>query len=253
MEQVRTQAERKTLLEAVRRQIGQLARASAMPRLPLGCAEIDACLKGGLAAGALHEVAAADHRASPAAWGFLLALARLALAARGGTIVWPLGNRTGDFGAPYGPGLKTFGLEPSDILFIRCKTHEDALWVMEEALRIGGIGAVVGAHGRRMDLTASRRLQLAAENSATPIFLLRTYRDDAHSAAVTRWRVRPQTAARDGFGFFSNPRWHVALERVRGGRPGEWVVEWKHDALCLRLPAGLGGGALPARAARSAA
>lgn len=253
MKQVWTQAQRKARLEAARRQIGQLVESSAGPRLPLGCAEIDASLKGGLVAGALHEVAAADHRATPAAWGFLLALVRIAIAARGGTVMWPLGRRAGEFGAPYGPGLKHFGLDPESVLFIRCKTREDALWTMEEALRIGGIGAVVGVRAPRMDLTASRRLQLAAEASATPIFLLRTYKDGAASAAATRWRVRPHRAARDGFGFLSAPRWHVALERVRGGRTGEWVVEWNHDALCLRLPAGLRGGALPADGARSAA
>ncbi len=196
-------------------------------------------------------MAAADHRASPAAWGFLLALARMA--ARGRPIVWPLGKRAGEFGAPYGPGLKHFGLDPADIVFLRCRSREDALWAMEESLRIGGIGAVVGQRVAGMDLTASRRLQLAAEQSATPIFLLRTYKDTAHSAGTTRWRVKPHKAASDGFGFLSHPRWHVTLERVRGGRTGDWVVEWNHDALCLRLPARLGGGALPAAGARSAA
>ena len=253
MKQVRDQAERKIRLEAARRQIGRLVEPSAMARLPLGCEAIDGCLKGGLVIGALHEVTAADHRATPAAWGFLLTLAGIATATRGGTIVWPLGKRAGEFGAPYGPGLKHLGFDPASILFIRCNTREDVLWAMEEALRIGGIGAVVGTRPKRTDLTASRRLQLAAEASATPIFLLRTYRDDAPSAAATRWRVRPYRAMRDRFGFFSNPRWHVALDRVRGGRTGEWVVEWNHDALCLRLPAGLGSGALPADRARSAA
>ena len=254
MMQLLTKAEHVALLEAGRRQIGQGAGLSRIMRLPLGCADIDANLNGGLVAGALHEVTAADHRAIPAAWGFLLALARIAGAARGGgSIVWPVGKRPGDFGVAYGPGLKHFGLDPACILFIRCKTREDMLWVMEEALRIGGIGAVVGERVAPMDLTASRRLQLAAEASTTPIFLLRTHRDDVASAAFTRWRIAPHSASRDRFGFFAAHRWHVTLERVRGGRTGEWVVEWNHDALRLCIPAGLGSGALPAARARCAA
>jgi len=253
MTEARTVAERKALIEAARRRIGQLEKVSAIARLPLGCAEMDACLHGGLVIGALHEVAARDHCAHPAALGFLLALARNAIGSRANAIVWPLGKQAGAFGAPYGPGLKAFGIDPAQILFVRCKTREDILWAMEEALRIGGIGAVVGARVARMNLTASRRLQLAAENSGIPAILLRTHKDDATSAAATRWRVSPCGAARDRFGFSANPRWRVTLERVRGGRIGEWVVEWDHEALCLRLPALLGGGAFSADRTRNTA
>jgi protein ImuA len=250
MAETQKKQDRRALIAAARRQIGAF-EAPARARLKLGAEEIEACLKGGLETSALHEVAAADHRALPAAQGFLLSLARIA--APKGVIVWPMERRAGEFGAPYAPGLKAFGLDPAAILFIRCRTREETLWTMEEALRIGGIGAVVGTRPPRMDLTASRRLQLAAETSGTPIFLLRTYKDDEHSAAATRWRVKPMRAAKDGHGFLSSPRWHVTLERTRGGRTGEWVVEFNHDALCLRIPAGLRGGALPAARTRSAA
>jgi protein ImuA len=175
------------------------------------------------------------------------------MAAGDRVIAWVQVGRHGEFGVPYAPGLKAFGLDPARLLFIRSRTREEALWAMEEALRIGGIGAVVGTRNAKLDLTASRRLQLAAEAAGLPVFLLRTHKDDTHSAGCTRWRVAPHKAAKDGFGFFANPRWHVALERVRGGRTGEWVVEWNHDALCLRLPAGLGRGALSPKRARSAA
>jgi protein ImuA len=110
---------------------------------------------------------------------------------------------------------------------------------MEEALRIGGLAAVIGRRTPRMTLTQSRRLQLAAESSTTPIFLFRDYGDDMPSAARTVWRISPSPAARDRFGYMTNPRWQVALERTRGGGVGEWVVEWDHDALCLRLPPAL--------------
>jgi protein ImuA len=92
-----------------------------------------------------------------------------------------------------------------------------------------------------MDLTMSRRLQLAAEETHTPIFLLRSINDGSLSAARTRWRVTPLRAARDRFGLMRHARWHVALERSRGGGAGEWVLEWNYDALCLRLPSLLAG------------
>lgn len=247
--------DRRAKLAAARRQIAPLTDGPARTRLALGCAPIDARLKGGLDAGALHEVAAADHRASPAALGFLLALARIATArnaaGKHGPLIWPLAGRAGEFGSPYAPGLKALGLDPAGFVFLRCKRREDVLWAMEEALRLGGVGAVVGTRPRGMDLTASRRLQLAAEAAAIPIFLFRPHQDDEASAAATRWRIAPQRAAQDGLGFFDRPRWQAALERVRGGRPGEWVVEFDHDALCLRLPAGLGSAARQEAAGRT--
>ncbi|MGC9953033.1 MAG: ImuA protein [Rhizomicrobium sp.] len=198
-----------------------------------GIAGIDACLRGGLALGALHEIAAADFRAIPGAWGFLLAL--MARIERKGIVVWPL-VPGGAFGIPYARGLKSFGLDPRDFLIVRCRHERDAAWAMEEALRIGA-GAVVGARTRDMDLTASRRLQLAAQHSGTPVFLLRAHDDRQPSAAVSRWRVASMPSVRDRFGLFGEPRWRVALEYARGGRSGEWVVEWNHAALRLRLPA----------------
>jgi protein ImuA len=220
--------DRHALLEALRREVVCTA-AGVSTRID----GINACLRGGLALGALHEIAAADFRAIPGAWGFLLAL--VARVERKGILVWPL-VPGGAFGIPYAPGLKSFGLDPRDFLIVRCRRERDAAWTMEEALRIGA-GAVVGARTRDMDLTASRRLQLAAQRSGTPIFLLRAYDDRQPSAAVSRWRVAAMPGARNRFGLFGEPRWRVALDYAKGGRCGEWVVEWNHAAHRLRLPA----------------
>ena len=65
---------------------------------------------------------------------------------------------------------------------------------MEEGVRHGSLAAVVGEVGRA-DMAATRRLQLAAEESGTPALLLRRWRKAgadplaAPSAAVTRWRI----------------------------------------------------------------
>src|SRR5690242_10770946 len=67
---------RQAQLEILRRQIARTASFSTCGggTVPLGIDEIDSCLGGGLARGALHEIAAADHRSIPAALGSLLAL-----------------------------------------------------------------------------------------------------------------------------------------------------------------------------------
>jgi protein ImuA len=230
---------RKARLEILRRQIAKAASFSTSSEWTalLGIAGVDACLHGGLARGALHEIAAADHRSTPAALGFLLALTTLF---RKTCVLWPFAKVARAFGQPYAPGLRFFGLDPMRIVFVRCSKDRDCLWAMEEGLRLGGVGAVIGARAKAMDLTASRRLQLAAEQANTPVFLLRAYNDSAQSAAVTRWRVAPAPSARDQFGFTKNARFRVALDYARGGKTGEWVMEWDHDALSLRLSSALG-------------
>jgi protein ImuA len=207
-------------------------------RVPSGLPGIDALLPGGgLALAALHEVAPADFRGIPAAWGFLLALARTVAKGRTGPFFWPLlESDKHEFGVPYGAGLGRFGFDPQNCLFARCATPADALWAMEEALRLGGPAGVIGRRPGRMSLTQSRRLQLAAEKTGTPIFLLRAPSDAMVSAARSLWRIQPVPSARDRFGLMTYPRWHIVLERAQGGGMGEWVVEWDHDTLCLRLP-----------------
>jgi protein ImuA len=231
---------RKARLEGLRRQIARTSTfwAGTGKPVPLGLDDVDACLNGGLAC-ALHEIAAADHRSSPAALGFLLALSAIAQRAKG-TLLWPIVKTMNAFGAPYAPGLRFFGLDPSRVLFVRCTQARECLWAMEEGLRLGGIAAVIGTRPKPMDLTASRRLQLAAEQANIPVFLLRTYNDHAPSAAVTRWRIAPAPSAHDEFGFYKNARFRAALQYARGGKTGEWVMEWDHDALSLRLSSALG-------------
>ena len=235
-----TDPTKQALLEGIRRQMSEASTLARVGPKPLALAAVDAALKGGLSPCGLHEVAAADHRATPAAFGFLLALAASFLS-RAGTLVWVMEKKERwNFGMPYGPGLMALGLDPGAFVFVRGESTKDALWAMEEALRVGGVDAAIGARPRAMDLTASRRLQLAAENAGAPILLFRAHDDANASVAVTRWRVAPMPASCDRFGFLERPRWHVSLERARGGRNGAWDMEWDRDALSLRLASGLG-------------
>ena len=95
---------------------------------------------------------------------------------------------------------------------------------------------VAGAISGNLDLTISRRLNLAAAAHATPLVLLRTSIAAGTSAAATRWRIAAAPAARDRFGAFADPRWRVALERCRNGRPGQWLIEW--DPCRASFPSG---------------
>nr|WP_255635638.1 hypothetical protein [Azospirillum sp. 412522] len=144
----------------------------------------------------------------------------------------------------YAPGLAAYGLTPDRLVAVRAGRAVDALWVMEEALRSSALSAVLGEL-EGLDLTASRRLQLAAESSGVTGFLLdlsaggpvrrKSGRVDGLSAAVTRWRLdaapsldeedaasRPVGALRS----LGTPRWSVALERCRSGRQGHWTLAW---------------------------
>lgn len=210
--------------------------------LGLGVPSIDAALaEGGLPLGCLHEILGAggageDGRTGDdgAAVGFTaLLLARLA-ERTGRSVLW-LG-RDADLHAP---GLVRYGLTPDRLVLARGRRPADLLWALEEAARSAAIAAVVG-EVTTADLTASRRLQLAAEAGGVTTFLLRRYGTDVTTSAVTRWRVaalssRP-VAGEPGIG---PPRWQLDLLRCRSGRPDRWPVEWRGmaEGLILADPA----------------
>jgi len=204
--------------------------------------EVESRLAGpGLVCGVLNEIAPAEHRDGPAAFGFASALAAVALGLRRGPAVLVATRRAlEDFGRPYGHGLAQLGLAPSRLLIVETRSHKDALWALEDTLRSDAHAAVVvGAIAGSLDLTASRRLNLAAALHRIPLLLLRKPAAVGTSAAATRWRIASAPAARDRFGAFAGPRWGVALERCRNGRPGQWLIEWNHVAHRFRVVEGV--------------
>jgi len=210
--------------------------------LSLDVDEVHAHLPGpGLTCGVLHEIAAAAHGDRPAAFGFVFALTASALRSRSGPAVLVVQRRClADFGAPYGHGLIQLGVDAGRLLLIETKSDKDALWSLEEALRSQSRPAMVaGAISGGLDLTTSRRLNLAAATHATPLTLLRASVANGTSAAATRWRIASAPAARDRFGAFAHPRWKAALERCRNGRTGKWLIEWDHVAHRFSLVEGV--------------
>ena len=216
-------------LDTLRARIARLERRPAphAAMLHFGVPAIDQHLPGGgLLPGALHEVAGegTDMEHGAAASLFLAGL----LARRPGPVLWAA--MRGDL---FAPALHAAGLHPDRVVF--AEAGKDALLVMEEALRHPGLAGVVGEVGR-MGLTASRRLQLAAEASGVTAFALRRFRQAGDpalaepNAAVTRWRIAarpsppPLPHAPEVPGL-ARARWQIDLVRCRGGAPATWTVE----------------------------
>jgi protein ImuA len=128
-------------------------------------------------------------------------------------------------GAPYGPGLDSFGLAPERLLTVAAAHRRDLLWAMEEALRCRAMAAVIGEwrHGE-IDMVAMRRLSLAAAESGALALLLRGVPVSDASTAATRWIVgAAPSAAAHGLG---PPRFALRLVRNRRGPLGSWILEW---------------------------
>lgn len=206
-----------------------------LPALPLGVPEIDGHLPwGGLALPGLHEIVGAP--GDGAATAFITAV--LGRLGRSRPVIWSSIRRPG----LYGYGLAAFGWDPANLLLARGRRPEDVLWHLEEALRSGAVGAVVG-DGIAPDLTASRRLQLAAEAARTPvIILLPAAGSTPQSVALTRWRVASRPSP-DG-----RPVWNLDLQRCRGGTPASWRVGWDDEAVALSLAAEMADGSMAAAA-----
>ncbi|HVU41526.1 MAG TPA: ImuA protein [Xanthobacteraceae bacterium] len=206
--------------------------------LSLGLTAIDSHLpQGGLTRGALHEIVPDGERAIAAAFGFIAALlARLPQVQRLVFVMPAYGQR--HYGRLSGHGLNALGLDPGRVILVETGHRTHTLWAMEEALRSGAPAAVAGIIDK-LDLKLSQRLHLAATDCGLPLLLIRPARDLESSAAATRWRIGTAEAARDRFGLITHPRWHLHLERVRNGRPGEWVVEYDHVAHRFSLAAAM--------------
>ena len=215
---------RSSRLEALRARVaaveGEGRRAHGV--LPFGIDAIDAALPGGgLATGALHEVAGtAPTLADEAAATIFVA----AIAARlTGPVLWC--RRQRDL---FAPALAQAGLHPDRVIHAELADEAEVLNAMEEGLRHAGLAAVIG-EVRRLALAPSRRLQLAAEASGVTALALRRPRrgetTDEPGAGRTRWRIAPAPSAPLPVPGIARPRWRIDLVRVRGGEANNWLVE----------------------------
>ena len=170
-------------------------------RLPFARA-FDAALGGGLADDGLHEIAPAEPADGAAAMGFALALAARFIERRpASALVISEGFANEESGALYGPGLVAHGLPLSRLVFVRAPDAALAFWAIEEALKCGAPGVVVGEIWslKGYSLAASRRLLLSARKGKVPALLILAsaygQAERISSAAETRFEIAAAPSA----------------------------------------------------------
>ncbi|MBY5539232.1 damage-inducible mutagenesis protein [Rhizobium leguminosarum] len=192
--------------------------------LPFGVREIDERLpNGGLAYGAVHEFAGGGAGAID---GAAAALFAAGVAARTkGKVVWCLARPD-----LFAPALAQVGLHPDRVIYVEAIREEYVLESFEEALRFGGLGAVV-AELVRLPMVASRRLQLAAESSGTIGLIVRRWRrpteaaDFGHpTAAASRWRISVLPSEPLPVPGIGRARWLAELIRVKAGESADFAI-----------------------------
>lgn len=156
---------------------GRRGLATGFPELDLGLPE------GGWPRGALSELLYEGEGGGEL--GLVMpALARLSRAGRWTVWVNPPW-------VPYAPALAQYGLVPARQLVVRPSSPADTWWTLEQALRCGDCGAVLGWPGAAGDRVL-RRLQLAAEETGTWGVLFRpTLWSRQSSPAALRLALEP--------------------------------------------------------------
>lgn len=202
--------------------------STGQPRVRLGHPRADAALFGGFKQNALHEVFAEAAGEKAMAAGFALALAARVETER----KWLLWVRQ-DFsaleaGELHGNGLLELGNDPARVLVVHAPDAAAALRAGYEGLICKGLAAVIieiWGEPKVLDLTASRKLTLMAEQHSVMAVLLRFGAEPKPSTAETRWLVRTATSASADENW-GRPEFDAALVRNRQGRTGHWVMEW---------------------------
>lgn len=229
-------------LAALRRTIAALDRgrpAGIGGRFATGHAGLDRALGGGLARGRVHELCCAAGDAGAGA-AMALLLARLAGegVAADAPILWLRGaGAARTCGLPYGPGLAAIGVDPARLLLGMMGDEAMLLQAALDALRCSGLAALVmEAHGaqRRFNLTASRRLALAAEASGVTALLLLVDAPVAASAAESRWRIAaapsPPLSGQAPGQIPGAAAFDMTLLRRRAGPDGmKWRLGWNRE------------------------
>lgn len=202
----------------------------------LGADGVDARLGGGLARAALHELFAGAPDDVSAAAGFAV---MLAIRAGDKPILWVRAdNAAKSAGRLYGPGLAGLGADPARLLLVHAPDDLAALRAGADILACPGVGSVIiESRGKApvIDLTATRRLSLAAARNGVTALLLRSAADPMPSAAETRWQICAAPSIALEANAPGHSRLALTLMRHRGGRAGfETMMEWNHDRQSFR-------------------
>jgi protein ImuA len=183
--------------------------------------------------GHLHEIFALEAADASSAAGFAAMMLRRA-ECEASAVVWLRQEQAhAEGGALYLPGLLDLVAGGSDLVIGILPDPLAVLKAAADLARCPEVGVVVielWKDPRVLDLTATRRLAMAAQSSGVTALLLRVAGTPAPSAAATRWAVR----AVPSVPLEANAPGHAALDvellRQRGGRAGgRWIMEWNRD------------------------
>ncbi len=212
--------------------------------LETGAAAFDAALGGGIPLAALTEIHTLQTRNAGIAAGFALALVSILSKEKTLPVLW-IGTSEifREAGLPYWPGLMNdFGISADQFLVTQAQQLVDALWVAEEAARLGALGCVIvelRGNPQKLDLTATRRLHRRAQEAGRPVLLVREGAKAEPTAAPVRLMVRPAPAGKRRIlsglleGSIGPPGFAVTLSKTRQGLPAEFMLEWNADERAL--------------------
>lgn len=156
-------------------------------------------------------------------------------------------------GHPSASGMAELGLDPGQLIEARPRDAIGALQAALEGARCAGLGAVIvelWGDVRAYDLTASRRLALAAKATGVPVLAARIGARPVASAAETRWLVRAAPSRALAAQAPGRPAFEMTLLRARSGQEGLFqCVEWDRDArqFVCRVAADAGAGPVQRR------
>ncbi len=218
--------------------------------LPFGIGALDEAIDGGLKRGALHELCTPNTAQTAAAVGLVAGLLNKDRARRQRPSLWIRHTiLESEQGALHAPGLASLGFDPTDLILVRAKTVEQLMCAGLEAVRCQALSFVILESWKAadaIDLTATRRLALAAEASGVTPLLLHVASQPSSSVATTRWQVssaraRPLAANAPG-----KPTFKLSLLRNRTGSSGQtWTVEWNDDEQTFQSVTPLSRGVVP--------
>jgi protein ImuA len=209
----------------------------------LGAGPVDDALGGGLARGAVHEIYPAQAFDIAAAAGFVTGISLRA--APQAPLVWIRHRRSEmEAGALYAQGFAEMGVAGDKLFVVHVNDVADGLRASLEALRCRGLGAVIfesWGTSKHLDLTASRRLSLAAQESGVTGLVLRVMSAPEPSAAATRWQVKAAPSS-DPLGMPGRATLCARLLRQKSGPSGSsWNLEWNHETLGFAQAQALSG------------
>lgn len=123
---------------------------------------------------------------------------------------------------------------PEDLIIVRARTFIDTLRAGLEAVRCAALDVVFIETVAAVDLTASRRLKLAAQKSGVAAILLRHTPAPVSNAVSVRWQVgaaaRCENGRRENCPEAAPARFDVELVKHPAGLAGtRWRVEWNNE------------------------